>query len=223
MGRFIQDSNSHGSLRNIQILINSKKAILDKEISDWLKCPIETTWVSPLASDEYAEYRDNDFLDKLGLLEKVSYKLSDFWPKNGPQWDALGKTADRVFIVEAKANIPELVSTPSGAGHVSKLIIEDSFSELKEYLNVTDQVDWTGKFYQYANRLAHLYFLRVRNGIPAYLLFVYFINDQSVEGPSTKGKWEGAIETMEKYMCVPKRHKMRKYIRDIFVDVADLL
>ncbi len=37
----------------------------------------------------------------------------------------------------------------------------------------------TKGFYQYINRLAHLYLLRVLNKIPAYLVFVYFVNDHT--------------------------------------------
>ena len=37
MGRFVQDSESHGSLRDLQILINEKSDLLDKEVSNILK------------------------------------------------------------------------------------------------------------------------------------------------------------------------------------------
>ena len=37
MGRFVRDSESHGSLRDLQILINEKSDLLDKEVSNILK------------------------------------------------------------------------------------------------------------------------------------------------------------------------------------------
>jgi hypothetical protein len=72
-------------------------------------------WRSPLQSDDYAEYRDQDFLRRLGILNKIKYSLSDFWPNNGPQWDALGISDDEIILVEAKANISEMVSSGIGA------------------------------------------------------------------------------------------------------------
>ena len=37
--------------------------------------------------------------------------------------------------------------------------------------------DWSGTFYQYANRLAHLYLLHELNDVDAWLVFVYFVGD----------------------------------------------
>ena len=62
MGRFVQDSESHGSLRDLQILINEKSDLLDKEVSNILNKNICITWKSPIKTDQFAEYRDEDFL-----------------------------------------------------------------------------------------------------------------------------------------------------------------
>lgn len=219
MGRFVQDSNSHGSLKDLQILINEKKDLLDEKISEALKHNIKIDWVSPLKDDQFAEYRDEDFLAKLNLENKINYDLSDFWPKRGPQWDALGKADDSVFIVEAKANLPEIVTSPTGAGTESKSLIMDSFSEVKEYLNINNLIDWSGTFYQYANRIAHLYYLRVLNGIDAYLINIYFINDDSVSGPKSKDEWKGAIQIIKKYLGIPDKNNLKKFMIDVFIDI----
>jgi len=89
-------------------------------------------------------------------------------------------------------------------------------------LSVSDTIDWTGTFYQYVNRIAHLYYLREKNKIKAHLLFIYFINVASVNGPKTKDEWLGAIKTMECYLGLTKNHKLREYIHDIFIDVNAL-
>jgi len=179
-------------------------------------------WKSPLRSDEYAEYRDEDFLKNLGILNKIKYPLSDFWPKNGPQWDALGASGDGIILVEAKANIPEMVSPGTKAETDSRRKIENSLNEVKKYMSVSDNIDWTGTFYQYVNRIAHLYYLRGKNKTKAHLLFIYFINDVSVNGPKTKDEWLGAIQTMECYLGLAKNYKLRQYIHDIFIDVNAL-
>ena len=114
MGIFPQTSNSHGSLKNLQIAINDKKVFLDEEIAKVIGKKMSIDWKSPLKADSYAEYRDDDFLRVL-VLNKIIYPLREFWPKNGPQWDALGINGDEIVLVEAKANIPEMVSPGTGA------------------------------------------------------------------------------------------------------------
>jgi len=222
MSRIKQDPDSHGSLKDLQVLINVKKKYLDAEISKVIGRQMNVDWKSPLQTDDYAEYRDEDFLKRLGILGKITYPLSDFWPDNGPQWDALGVSGDEIILVEAKANIPEMVSPGTKAGTSSRRRIKNSLDEVKKYLSVSDSIDWTGTFYQYVNRIAHLYYLREKNQIKAHLLFIYFINDITVRGPKTKDEWLGAIQTMECYLGLDKNHKLRKYIHDIFIDVKDL-
>ena len=222
MGRYPQDPNSHGSLKDLQVAINVKKKCLDAVISKVMGKQMKIDWRSPLQSDDYAEYRDEDFLKKLGLF-KMKYTLSNFWPKNGPQWDALGVCGDEIILVEAKANIPEMVSPGTGAKNPQSINkIRNSLGEVKKYLNVSNSIDWTGTFYQYVNRIAYLYCLREKNQIKTQLLFIYFINDVTVNGPKTKDEWLGAIQTMECYLGLAKKHKLKKFIHDIFIDVNDL-
>lgn len=217
MGRFIQNPDSHGSLKNLQIAINEKKKYLDYKISKVVGRQLKIDWRSPLKSDDYAEYSDEDFLKKLGILDQMKYPLRYFWPNNGPHWDALGVSGDEIILVEAKANIPEMISLGTRARSESKRKIRSSLEEVKKYLNINHSIDWTGAFYQYINRIAHLYYLREINGIKAILLFIYFINDKTVNGPKNKSEWLGATQTMECYLGLSKEHKLRKYIYDIFI------
>ncbi len=219
MSRHPQDSNSHGSLKNLQVAINVKKKYLNAEISKVIGKQMKIDWKSPLQSDDYAEYRDGDFLNRLGISSRIKYPLIAFWPNNGPQWDALGVSGDEIILVEAKANIPEMVSPGTKAEPGTRKRIENSLNELKKYLNISNGTDWTGTFYQYVNRIAHLYYLKEKNEIKAHLLFIYFINDVTVHGPKTKDEWFGAIQTMECFLGLTKKHKLRKYIHDIFIDV----
>ena len=55
--------------------------------------------------DHYAEYRDEAFLKRVGV-SATKKPLSEFWPKRGPQWDALATFGDDgVILVEAKAHM----------------------------------------------------------------------------------------------------------------------
>lgn len=86
--------------------------------------------MSPKKEDEFAEYRDNDFLEMLGITGCQS-KLFKFWPKGGPQWVALGKLKNEFhFIVEAKANIPEITSSCQATSENSKTKINNSVTHI---------------------------------------------------------------------------------------------
>lgn len=221
--RVVQQSlAAKGSLKDIQILVNQHPELFNQRISDLLNHQEQIQWLSPLQRDDYAEYRDQAFLDRVGLPQ-LKEKLSLFWPKSGPQWDALGKSDDKVFLVEAKANLVELKSPPCGAKAESSVRkIHHSLELTKQY--IADQpitAPWSLKYYQYTNRLAHLYFLR-QEGIDAYLIFVYFIGDESVSGPKQESEWGPAIMEMKSVLGLPKIHKLSPYILDVFIDVHEI-
>jgi len=70
-------------------------------------------------------------------------------------------------------------------------------------------------------RLAHLYFLKEQNGIDAYLVFVYCLNDPDLDGPKSEREWRAAIKVMHEALGI--RGKVtEKYVIDVFVDVGEL-
>jgi hypothetical protein len=223
MTRIIQKSDGRGSLKDIQVLVNKNQDLINNLLKSFFQdlADQQIIWTSPIEQDDFAEYRDNDFLLKVGL-DPTEIKLDDFWPTTGPQWDALAKTTGgHVILVEAKANIPEIVSPGTGAKKKSKCLIDHSLCETKKYLNITNDIDWSGKFYQYTNRLAHLYFLREKCKVQAYLINIYFIGDKTVLGPKTKQEWDGALKVLKTYLGI-SRHKLSKYTVDFFIDIKDL-
>ena len=211
-----------GSKKWVQKLINQKSRILNSGIKKELDLPEDEQicWLSPLKGDGYREYCDQDFIDKLGIrLER--FPLESFWPRGGPQWDALGKSQHgNLFLVEAKSHIDELISTMRAKGSSARKILE-SLEATKSYLNSSAEVDWTLRFYQYTNRLAHLYLLRHLNKLSAYLVFIYFINDSEMKGPKTIDEWKGAIQLLHSYLGA-RKHKLQKFIVDVFIDVRSL-
>ena len=223
MPRIQQGPGVKGSQKWIQKLVSEKPDLLNSLIRAQLNLPDtdKITWLSPLAEDGYAEYQDQAFLDLLGIkLPKVS--LSDFWPSRGPVWDGLGKSkTGKVFLVEAKSHISEVLSPKTGAGAESLRKIKGSLNETKAYLNSQSEHDWSSTFYQYTNRLAHLYLLRVLNRVPAYLVFVYFLNDNEMNGPKSIGEWSGALKLLHSFLGTG-RHKLSKYVTDLFIDVKML-
>ena len=224
MARREQDRASHGSQKWLQILVNERPEMIDRILANLLGLAQgeRVHWLSPLKDDDYAEYRDQEFITRLGVtLERVP--LASFWPRLGPAWDALAKT-DRgdLILVEAKAHISELVSDPTGASGSSLAKIRESLDATKRFLGSRSDADWAVCFYQYANRLAHLYLLRELNSLPAYLLFLYFINDEKMGGPSTQLEWEGAIHLLESFLRIRRPHRLAQYVLHAFIDVEEL-
>jgi len=161
MGRFPQDVGIRGSQKWIQLAVNDTKArSFDQLIIPHLSGAKGIMWCSPLAGDQFAEYRDAAFLNRIGASH-LSAELADFWPSRGPQWDALGRSdAGDVLLVEAKAHIREMLSPASAAGEVSRKKIEDVLMETALNMGAEPRCPWIENFYQLTNRLAHLHFLR---------------------------------------------------------------
>ena len=228
MTRYPQKRKDKGSQKWLQAAVNGCPDLLDAAIqrgTNEISGPID--WVSPLAGDEFAEYRDGAFLDVLGVrLGKVP--LGEFWPPGGPQWDALGKTdGGQIILLEAKAHVGEMDSSPSGAKWKSLALIRQSLDSVKSYVGADSGIDWTTTYYQHANRLAHLYLLRTLNEVPAFLVDLHFLNadDMDYGGnvvPKTVAKWENAISCQERDLGIPTQHALSRYAIRAFADVNEI-
>ena len=227
MSRVPQKSATRGSQKWIQLLVNRAPHLLGRAIAHHLSfSPTDKiTWLSPLADDSYAEYRDQDALAKIQAPAPLA-PLSTFWPAGGPQWDALGRTSRaEPLLIEAKAHIPELLSTPTQATGRSLATIRASLDGVKRFIGSRAAADWSGMYYQYTNRLAHLYFLRHLNRVSAYLVFVHLLNDADMRGPTTAEEWVGAIRLMHAHLGIDEARLAKAFgsaVVDVFVDVADI-
>jgi len=76
-------------------------------------------------------------------------------------------------------------------------------------------------FDQYANRLAHHYFLRKLNGVQAALVFLYFTNATEMQGPTSELEWKGAVRLIHSVLGIPADLKSFG-VFEAFVDVSDL-
>ena len=225
MARKPQFQAKRGSKKWIQDVINASPDVLSREINRRLSTVDSDTinWLSPLEADEYAEYSDKEFVERLGVsLQGVP--LGEFWPKGGPYWDAIGKSkSDRIYLVEAKARVNELKGLGLRAtNEEAKEKIEWALAQTRQFVEARSRHDWTAEFYQYANRLAHLYLLRELNGLDAYLVFVYFTNDTLMSGPSSREEWESAIMMIKQLLGIRQPHKLSPYIADVFIDIRDI-
>jgi len=221
MSRVVQKVGQRGSLKWIQRAVNRAPRVLSEPLGEFVATAASTVWLSPIANDDYAEYRDRDFLDLVGVGE-LSGRLSEYWPQRGPQWDALGRTsAGDILLVEAKAHIAELCSPASSAGPRSRMVIEKALAQTIEYLGARPRAPWVDVFYQLANRLTHLHFLR-REGCKAWLVLANFVGDRDIGGPETKAEWEAAYKVVHHIMGLSERHALSRYVVHIYPHVSDL-
>lgn len=170
--------------------------------------------------------------DGLSMLDAKLYgnvleEWRDFWPTTGSQqkWDAVGwirnqSNEPELLLVEAKANIEEIVSSCTAAPHGGRSIIEKAFSEVKISIGVPMSSDWLNTYYQYANRLAVLWFLQKQH-IPARLLYVYFVGDQVPNRtcPTSESDWKKALDDQDKHLGLPSNHMLSAQINKLFISI----
>lgn len=223
MSKIAQEMALRGSQLWLQQIVSCNAERLNKIIRKRLHLEknIGITWLSPRPGDNYAEYRDEDFIVLLDI--ELKFPLESFWPERGPVWDGLAKTSDgKILLVEAKAHARELKSCIKAKAPSSCALINKSLGEAKDFFHASPMADWTEPYYQYANRLAHLYFLREKNGIDAYLLFLYFMNDIAMNGPRSQSEWESIIDEVHEHLDVA-REQLGERVIDIYTDVSKLI
>jgi hypothetical protein len=206
-----------------RLAVNERAEALNGRIAGLFGWEDRIEWFSPVVSDSYAEYRDEAFLERLGISDPA-IPLRAFWPQRGPSWDALGKTdSGRIILIEAKAYVEEAVDYRSRALGNSLERIHAALTQAKGAFAATPDASWTMPFYQYANRLAHLYYLRRLNGFEAYLVFLYFANAPDVPVPATIEEWRGAERVIKKSLGLSMNHPFSNCIGTLIWDVDDML
>lgn len=212
--RVIQPEGQRGSLKWIQQAVEF--------CPEQLQPPglPEITWLSPLRADGFAEYRDGSFLSLLGLSH-LSAALQDFWPRRGPQWDALGMTGQGPVLVEAKAHLREFLSPPTQARGGSRAQIDAAFLAVQEDLGIRPEASWAEAYFQYANRLAFLWWLRSQ-GVDAKLLFVSFLGASDIGGPESAEAWHAAFSAADHVLGLPSGHGLAAHVHHVTPDVRGI-
>ncbi len=222
---------SAGSQRWLQVAVNRKRDLL---LGALQRCGAigqraSITWVSPLEdeTEHFREYQGREAFEKVGIAKAnlKSRQLEDFWPARGPVWDALGTSEGHPVFIEAKAHIPEAVTPGTKAvSSVSQTMIKQSLDEARDFYAPKSTAEWNNLFYQYANRLAHQYFLRKLNSVPSILVFLYFLNADDMLGPMSEEEWQGAVRLIHAVLGLPKgpRDLARFGVFHAFLDVRFL-
>jgi hypothetical protein len=226
---YIGDRGS--KLRIAQWVNDSPERLADRlkkqstTLSDFLG-PHDPVWLSPLRKNDYVEFADDLWTRaRLPLPDPIS---AGFWPRGGPHWDAIATLKGPyegagILLVEAKSHVAEVKSTCTATSASSRTKITKSLQATKRYLGVEEDRNWLDGYYQAANRLAFLYFLRARLGVPTWLVSVYFVGDEFEVGgvrqdcPKDEAGWHQAITEMHERLGLPPTDPLSHFRFDLFL------
>jgi hypothetical protein len=187
-----------------------------------------------------APIRDSEWT-RLGFVHEVDVHAAydRFWPKTGSQqnWDLVGlanfgEDHWSFVLVEAKAHKGEIqLSGTTASQNGGRPMIRNAFVSTLLNMGRTDEdarsgADaWLEGYYQYANRLATLYFL-LSAGKPTHLVFLYFCGDAHPKGqfdcPSTPQEWQPTIAKVKTHLGLRGDSDLEKRVHDVFVQVDSI-
>ena len=192
----------HSLNKAIEDTISNDTGRNDVKVADWIDFDFQNQPEDGLHRDK--EWVGLSFLPSNLPIHK---EWANFWPpkknhRNQQNWDAVGyvqvDSQNEILLVEAKAHVEELKSPCKAESQGGLPMITNALNDVKRYYGVKDSIDWLKPYYQYANRLAVLYFLNTHN-IPARLIFIYFMGD---DYPSK--------------ICPKNNDEWRKYLNDMY-------
>lgn len=159
-------------------------------------------WMAPAEDKKFKELLDQAFIRALDL-DAHAKALRAFWPGSGPRWDGLARLAQSrtVLLVEGKSYPAEMRGSGCQAKDPKSIaMIDAALADTKRWLGVSADRNWKGDLYQYANRLAHVRFLRDL-GVDAWLVNLCFVNDPT-KNPTDEHTWRAALKQAKKDLGV---------------------
>jgi len=198
-----------------------EEAVPGSKMLSWLDFPFNQT-----AKLGDAEWTGVGFLDEQDDAVKTAWR--EFWPQTGSaqHWDAVGKIQiagkKHWLLVEAKAHLDELASRCGATSENGVAMIGAAFTATKKAMDVDPLRDWCKPYYQYANRLAALHFLRSQ-GILARMVFIYFVGDclPGRNSPQTTNEWSHALKAVDDHLGLTGQSELEKSVHRVFIPVSD--
>jgi hypothetical protein len=196
-------------------------------------------WVSPLAEEGYEEYWNERFLERLDLLDDHLESFREFWPfkpwlngkvnpRGTPHWDAIARVpltaGDRgAVMVEAKAHRGELVKPKDRSKADAKSLekIRTSFAEVRGFYEVAAHAPpWETRYYQFCNRLAHLWWMNERAEVPTWLVWVLIVDDPVWRDRMTAPQWHRAVAAIKSEVGLSAGHRLADKISVVYLPAA---
>ena len=187
-------------------------------------------------NDEQREWQGIEFIHQ----SNVRAAWSGFWPTTGNSqcWDAVGKRSsgeqDEWILVEAKALERELIGSGCQATDPGRKQIAQALLQTYNCISCTNHATipspfdkaWFGSYYQYASRLAVLYFLQLQ-GISARLVNIYFTKEIHIgwnDCPQSAAGWDMSLDTLYSALGLPSRAlqktgKLMGNVYEVFIPV----
>lgn len=200
-----------------------KKQVKGIDEIHWLDFPHDANRISL-----DGEYKGISFLSA-ELKETIKNDWKIYWTGNTQNWDGIFLSDEKIYIVEAKAHLGELKSSFDSSDLENRKKIEYAMKETKEKMGVAEGKNWLGQYYQLANRLAFLNFLR-KNKIESHLVYIYFLNgyrkrvydgkrliEQENKNVDTQDEWESAIIEQYKELGLMNVN-LDDYLFKVFID-----
>ena len=210
--RLLGRHRSSFDLKILQALGYSNKKI------EWLDYKYDSKKLIP---DK--EYVGIDFLENSADYKSLKDSWRNYWPSsnNAQNWDAICKIDNEWILIEAKAHKDEMNSN-SKASKKSRIFISERFDEIKAKYGITSQNDWNKNYYQKANRILFLEYLK-DNNIRAKLLFVYFVNGYRKGGEqlgvTSIAQWTDLIKKQDEYLGISNNKLIKDNIVDLIVNI----
>jgi hypothetical protein len=209
--------------------------------NDGVTAPAAVDWLD-FPMDPKSKTWDGEILGVDFLKDHGGRAWQDYWPdrepgkanrRGMPSWDAVGALtysdgSKDWLLVEAKAHLAEFASrlAQCAAGGASRTKIAAALRLTFESLRANDgpnwetvQDCWLGQYYQLANRLALLHFLRA-NGHPARLLYVLFAGDSYRNCPRTSKVWSAQFDAAYRAMGLEPGHSLSRWCHRLCLHVG---
>ena len=162
---------------------------------------------------------------------QVQARWRAFWPQSGSaqNWDAVGvihyQDHKEWLLVEAKAHVGELESECKARSAASLQKIKTALGRAsRAFCTKPPPVEnWLRPYYQYANRLAALYFLmkECAPSVPARLLTIYFCGEQreNLICPQSEAEWQPALEQVKARLGLAVECELMQRVQALFLPV----
>lgn len=219
----------YGSEYHLLRWLSKRPSDFNKKVAEQLS--LSGTSIEWPHDENGGEWKGIEFLTPTPELQA---QWSKFWPtgRGIHNWDAIGKVTGpggaEWLLVEAKAHTNEILSDCKASNPDSIEMIQNAFLQVKNALGVDARKDWMHGCYQFANRLATLWFLQ-EHKISAHLLFMYFTGDKRPVSPNSQWNhdcpadeegWNDALTKQADLIGLPTVHHLSPRIHKLFLSAT---